>query len=158
MKRISSLAIGGALVVALLSGCSSAVDPADFCDTANSWANGDGPDLADLSDDALTNASAGDMSGINEWGKTAGAQVDGMVADLKRAQAAAPSDEASKAIDVVFKGMDAVKVMTDGAATAKDYDSFISAMTKGSDAAGAIDQELSDASDVLDKATQEACS
>ncbi len=158
MKRFSSLAIGGALAVALLSGCSSKADTTDFCNVATDWNTGGGPNFADLSTDAMTKAVSGDMSGINEWGKAASDQIDTLSADLKRAQKAAPSDDASKALDTILKGMDAVKTMTDAAATATDYDSFASAMQDGSDAITALEQDMSDAGDVLDKAAQDACS
>ena len=158
MIRLASLAFIGALSLASLTACSSNEgDIADFCAVSDSLAGGSGFTLGDLSDSAMEDALAGDMTGVNEWGNTAVASIDFIASQLAGAKGGAPTDEASQALDDMGEGLEVMRGFATSASKAADFETLMADAEALSSDFEAIDAQMTAASEVLDAAAVEYC-
>ena len=158
MKRIASLTFIGAFALASLTACSSGGDIEDFCAVASSLGSESDLEIAELSDTAMEDALAGDMSGLNAWGESSTTTIDEMVALMERAKKGSPTDEVTQALNDASEALDLMHTFASSAAESTDFLEFVAEAQALEEDLAAVDAKLTSAGDVLDAAEVEYCS
>ena len=121
--RISALS-AASIGLLSLTGCAGGADTEAFCDFTVTLEERFTAVETQPSEEDLAAAQEGDFSGFNQWGESAGTDVQQLRDDLAAAKDGAPDEASEEALTLFQAATDTVYEVTQLAAEADDLETF----------------------------------